>query len=234
MTATPDFSDFWRARLSVPNYRIGEAAKYAHIAPQTVASWHEPSFSNHKGTLSAKDKNEALSYLQLIEVAVVARFRKMGVTLAKIRSAREYVSKSLHSKFPFAEYRFKTDGRELWMDYAQIESKLGDKTLLLASKGGQLAWSEIIGQLREFDYEEHGLAVRWHVAGRRSRIVIDPRVQFGTPCIEGIPTWTIKSRKTAGEEIDDIADDYGLSESAVIAALRFELGADFEGRQLRH
>ena len=94
-----------------------------------------------RSTLSAKDKGAALSYLQLIEVAVVAAFRKTGVSLPKIRAAREYVSKQLEAEFPFAEYRFKTDGRDLWMDYAQIEADMGDKKLLKASQQGQLASS---------------------------------------------------------------------------------------------
>lgn len=227
-------SDFWRARLFVPNYRIREAARYANISPQTVTGWHKPLSSNRKSTLSDKKRGEALSYLQLIEVAVVAKFRKAGVSLAKVRAAREYVSKQLEAEFPFAEYRFKTDGKELWMDYAQIEADMGDKKLLLASRGGQLAWSDVIGRLQEFEYDHEGLAVRWHVAGRDQSIIIDPRIQFGAPSVEGVATWAFRGRWEAGEELDDISDDFGVSNSDVRAALRFE-GVDVgDGRQTRH
>ncbi len=231
--ATPD--EFWRARLNVPNYRIGEAARYAHLSPQTVASWHKPAVSNRRGTLSPKDKGASLSYLQLIEVAVVASFRKAGVSLPKIRSARDYVSKHMQSEFPFAQYRFKTEGRELWMDYAQFEADAGDKKLLAASQAGQLAWSDIIGRLQEFDYEDDGLAVRWHVAGMDSEVVIDPRVRFGAPAIEGVPTWVFSGRWQRGEDLDEIADDFGVSNSSVLAALAFE-GINLEevGRRTRH
>lgn len=227
-------SAFWRARLYVPNYHIREAARYAHIAPQTVSSWHKPLSSNRRGTLSTKNKGAALSYLQLIEVAVVAKFRRAGVSLGKIRAAREYVSKQLEAEFPFAEYRFKTDGKELWMDYAQIEADMGDSKLLLASKGGQLAWTDIIGRLQEFEYEHEGLAVRWHVAGRDENVIIDPRIQFGAPSVEGVATWAFRGRWEAGEELGDIADDFGVANSDVLAALRFE-GVDLNaGRQTRH
>jgi uncharacterized protein (DUF433 family) len=226
--------EFWRSRLFVPNYRVGEAARYAHLSSQTVANWHKPISSNKRGTLSAKDKGASLSYLQLIEVAVVASFRKAGVSLQKIRLAREYVGTKLKAEHPFAEYRFKTDGRDLWMDYAQIEANMGDNKLLVASKGGQLAWSDIIGKLQEFDYENDGLAVRWHVAGLDSEIVIDPRVQFGAPAIEGVPTWVFKGRWESGEDLNEISDDFGLPNSSIIDALRFE-GIDFEsGRVLRN
>jgi uncharacterized protein (DUF433 family) len=227
--------EFWRARLFVPNYRIREAARYARLSPQTVAKWHGKPGSNRKPTLSTKEKGAALSYLQLIEVAVVSSFRKAGLTLKKIEAAREYLAKQLEAEFPFAEYRFKTDGKDLWMDYAQFEANAGDKTLLAASRGGQLAWSNIIGRLHEFDYEnDGGLAIRWHVAGRDESVIIDPRIQFGSPSVEGVATWAFKGRWEAGEELDDIADDFGVSNSDVLAALRFE-GVDAEsGRQARH
>lgn len=228
-------SDFWRSRLYVPNYRIREAARYAVISPQTVAKWHSQPGANRNSTLSTKEKGAALSYLQLIEVAVVASFRKAGVRLNKIKAAREYLSKQLEAEFPFASYRFKTDGKELWMDYAQFEAKAGDKTLLAASSGGQLAWSDIIGRLHEFDYEnDHGLAIRWHVAGRDKSVIIDPRIQFGGPSVEGVATWAFKGRWESGEEIDDIADDFGVSNSDVIAALMFEGVDTGGGREARH
>jgi len=232
MNAHATSPEFWRARLFVPNYRIGEAARYAHISPQTVANWHQPSNANRRGTLSNKDKGQALSYLQLIEVAVVSNFRKAGISLAKIRAAREYVSKQLEAEFPFAEYRFKTDGRELWMDYAQIEAEMGDRKLLAASQGGQLAWADIIGRLKEFDYEDDKLAVRWHVAGKGKNIIIDPRIQFGAPSVNGVPTWVFKGRWEAGETLDDIIADFGVTSSALFAALQFE-GVELR-RESRH
>lgn len=229
MNALASPSEFWRARLFVPNYRISEAARYAHLSPQTVAKWHGQPGTNRKSTLSTKEKGAALSYLQLIEVAVISSFRKSGIRLKKIEAAREYLSRHLQSEFPFAEYSFKTDGKELWMDYAQFEANAGDTTLLVASKGGQLAWSDVIGRLQEFDYENNdGLAIRWRVAGVDSDIVIDPQIQFGAPAIEGVATWAFKARWQAGEPIDEIADDFGLPNSAVLQALRFE-GIDPEG-----
>lgn len=226
--------EFWRSRLYVPNYRIREAARYAHLSSQTVAKWHRKPGSNRKSPLSVKATGASLSYLQLIEVAVVSSFRKAGVTLKKIAAAREYLAKQLEAEFPFAEYRFKTDGKDLWMDYAQFEASAGDKTLLAASQGGQLAWGDIIGRLQEFDYENDcGLAIRWHVAGRDANVIIDPRIQFGAPSVEGVATWAFKGRWKAGEEIDDIADDFGVANIDVLAALHFEEVDVEAGRQTR-
>jgi uncharacterized protein (DUF433 family) len=161
--------------------------------------------------------------MQLIEVAVVAAFRKEGISLNEIRNVREYVSKVLRSEFPFAEYRFKTDGKKLFMDYQQVEGVGGRGKLLRPGQGGQLAWDQIIGRLREFRYDrDKGFVVRWHLGAPDSAIVIDPRVAFGAPTISGMPTWAIKGRWEAGEPIEDIADDFGLEEQEIVRALEFE------------
>jgi uncharacterized protein (DUF433 family) len=98
-----------------------------------------------------------------------------------------------------------------------------------------LAWTDIIGRLQEFEYDEvHNLALKWRVAGADKSIVIDPRIQFGAPAIEGVATWVFKGRWEAGEPIDEIADDFGVPNSAVFEALAFE-GVDVElGRETRH
>jgi uncharacterized protein (DUF433 family) len=211
----------WRQRLYLPNYQIGEAARYAGISAQTVAAWHKEG-ARESVTLSKKEQRAALSYMQLIEVAVVAAFRKAGIPLRRIRKAREFVAKSLRSEYPFSEYRFKTDGRRLWVDYEQVEGESGRGKLMGADNYGQLAWSDIIGRLKEFEYDGEGIVVSWHVDGERSPITIDPRISFGAPCVGGTPTWVIKGRWNAGESIADIAEDFGIKKLDVRRALKFE------------
>lgn len=228
--ATSAKAEPWRRRLYLPNYQVGEAARYARVSPRTVAEWHKV---GSRQTLSQREQRAALSYMQLIEVAVVAAFRNAGVPLREIRANREYVASQLKSEFPFAEYRFKTDGKSMFMDYAQIDGKTGKGKLLRASRGGQLAWEDIIGRLEEFDYEREGIVVRWHVAGPGSRVVIDPRIGFGTPTVRGTPTWVVSGRWNAGEKIEDIGDDFNLDEQEVREALAFE-GIELDAKTWAH
>lgn len=170
-----NLTEYWRQRLILPAYQVGEAARYADISPQTVAAWH----NSEKKLLSKKDSREKLSYLQLIEIAVVAAFRKAKFPLKEIRAARDYVRRELKSPYPFAEYKFKSLGKSLL-------TKDGQHRLLKANQGGQFVWEEIVGPLlKEFEYEHEGVAVRWHVAGSGSPIVIDPRISFGVPSVQG-------------------------------------------------
>jgi uncharacterized protein (DUF433 family) len=206
----------WRRRLYLPAYQVGEAARYAQISTQTVAAWHKIDAA----MLSKREDRAALTYFQLIEVAVVAAFRKAGVSLPRIRAAREYVATTLKSEHPFAEYRFKEEAKHLWLDSEQVDLKPG--TVLQADQGGQLAWDTVIGRLREFEYEHDGIVLKWHVAGTGKPIIIDPRIAFGTPTVNGTPTWVIKGRWNAGESDSDIADDFQIKKEEVREALKFE------------
>jgi len=231
MSAAAPSQDAWRRRLFLPNYQVQEAARYARIAPQTVVQWQK----GNTGALAPRPQREALSYMELIEVAVVASLRNEGVVLRRIREAREYISSTLKSAHPFAQYRFKTDGRRLFIDFAEVVGpKRGFGKLLRPDQQGQLAWESVIGRLTEFDYERRGIVIRWRVRGPASSVIIDPRVSFGSPMIRGIATWAIKERWAAGEPPDEIADDFGLRETEIVDALAFEGVDDDQLRKWLH
>lgn len=216
MPAGSYLAEPWRKRLDLPSYQIGEAARYTHVHTNTVTAWHKI----EQKVLSAKEKRARLSYLQLIELAVVAAFRKAKFPLAEIRAARDYLEKNLDSTYPFAEFKFKHYGRSLFTEDRNKEAR---HRLFKANAGGQLAWDELIGPvLSEFDYEHEGIAVRWHLAGVGVPIIIDPRISFGAPSVRGTPTWIIKGRFDAGEGDSAIAEDFDLEVSDVRAALKFE------------
>jgi uncharacterized protein (DUF433 family) len=212
----------WRERLNVPAYRVFEAARYARTTQQTIGNW-ERLHGNRASAVSQRVEREGLSYLQLIEIGVVAAMRKSGVTLEKIRQAREYLCAEFNVDFPFARYRFKTDGKTLLMDYDQVARSDKDKLLAL-NENGQLAWNEILSALlHEFEYDgEIGTVLRWRVAGYDSPVRLDPRIAFGAPHVNGVATWVLRERWKSGESLRDIAEDYELPLDAVAAALQFE------------
>lgn len=213
--ATSD-AEGWRKRLHIPAYQVGEAARYAQVSAQTVVAWHK---AEDRRILSEKQDRERLSYLQLIELAVVAAFRKAKIPLPEIRAARDYMKREMKCQHPFAEFRFKRYGKSLFTEFEES----GRRKLLKVTQAGQLTWQEIVGPvLQEFEYEHEGVAIRWHVAGPSSPIIIDPRLSFGAPTVRGVPTWILKGRFDAGESDSMIAEDFGVDVSAVREALKFE------------
>ncbi|MCY4528161.1 MAG: hypothetical protein OXD46_03905 [Chloroflexi bacterium] len=171
-------------------------------------------------------KRQPLSYLDLIEVAFVATFRGLGVPLQRIRKARAYAAQVLNSEYPFAEYKWFTEGHHAMLDLRELEDDATIDSLVVGDAGGQITWEEIVGErFAQFDYEQD-LALLWHVRGRNNPVRIDPRISFGAPTVGGIPTWVLGGRWRAGESIPDIQDDLGLSEEEI------SHGLDFEGIRL--
>jgi uncharacterized protein (DUF433 family) len=211
----------WHRRLFLPAYSVADAARYSGAHSQTVAYWFYG--GGYRGpALPWKERGKPLSYLQLVEVAFVATFRALGVSLQRIRKAREYVAQVFASEFPFAEFRLQTEGVHVLMDLREVGRDADVGRLVVADESGQMAWRNLVGErFAQFDYEE-GLALTWHPAGRHSVVVIDPRVSFGAPTVRGIPTWAISGRWKAGETFEEIADDFRLDTQAIQDALAFE------------
>lgn len=211
----------WRRRLTLPAYQVNEAARYAQVTTQTIRNWQKAE-GGRSAALARRAKGAALSYLQLVEVAFVAVMRRLGISLAEIKATRDYVGRQLQAEYPFAQHRFLTDGQNILMEFKEFEPNALPDKLVLVGKGGQLAWKAIIARkFEEFDYERD-LAVRWHVAGKGSPIVIDPRIAFGAPAVRGVPTWTLMGRRKAGESVEDIALDFQIEPWEVARALAFE------------
>jgi uncharacterized protein (DUF433 family) len=211
----------WRRRLFLPAYTVADAARYAKTKPQTVSYWHFGG-PNVGPALPGREHRRPLSYLELIEAAFVSTFRRLGLSLQKIRRAREYAAQALNSEFPFAEYKWKTEGQHMLLDLWRIEPDSEAKQLILGDVYGQVTWQGMVGdRFAEFDYEDE-LALIWHVAGRQSRVTIDPRVAFGAPMVSGIATWVLKGRWKAGECIEDIEEDFTLDKSEIVQGLQFE------------
>ena len=216
----------WRHRLYLPAYRVGDAGRYSGVSARTVSYWHFGR-SRAKAVLPGRSRLEDLSYLELVEVAFVATFRGLGVSLQRIRRARDYAAQVLKSEYPFAEYSWLTEGHQVLLDLRTVEGESSMGRLVAADSQGQVAWKEVVSdRFHQFDYD-NGIALIWHLADRRSPVVIDPRVSFGAPSVSGVPTWAMKGRWDAGESISDIQDDYGLNEDEIRYGLIFE-GVDLD------
>lgn len=219
----PDYSDILMNRLTLPAYTLAEAAAYASVDPKTVRNWYGYDDSRRL-VLGTKERGVRLSYMQLVEVAFVATFRRFGVQLDRIREARDFTARQFDARFPFAEFRFKTEGTHLLMDFFNEQAPADTRSLVIADRSGQLVWESMVSdRFAEFEYDaQYGIAIRWHVAGYESSVVIDPRMAFGSPSVRGIPTRVLRGRYRSGESMDEIVEDFNIEAEQVRDALAFE------------
>jgi uncharacterized protein (DUF433 family) len=218
--ANPNIGAKLRERLLAPVYSIADAAKYADAHPNTVAYWHrggDPILDR------GSDKSGTpLSYLELAEVAFVAVMRARGITMPRIRSAREYLHDKLGSPYPFASVKFKTEGIHILLNLRDFSPNADENDVIIADQGGQTAWGEMLSKkFHEFDYV-HDLAMRWFPQGRSSPVFIDPRIAFGEPNVKGVPTKSLRGRAIAGDSFNSIKADFRLTIPEIRAALQFE------------
>ena len=192
----------------------------AEAHPHTVSRWfrgQQPVFE------PGKQLRAALSYHQLVEVAFVASFRLVGLSLQRIRKAHEYLAKMFHVEYPFAQLELKTDGVHILKELEDREDHHARK-LVVADRAGQEAWPEVIAErIAQFEYE-FGLALRWHPRGSGVPIIVDPRISFGAPIVEsaGVATWVLRERYESGESLRELEDDFSVPARELKAALEFE------------
>lgn len=202
-------------------YTISDAARYVGAHRSTLSSWFRAR-SKRGPLLRRKTESGPISYVELIEAAVVVSFLKEGVSIRAVRRAREYLAEMLGVRYPFAQVQLKTDGARILLEWREDPAREIRDRMIWTDRGGQFIWAEgLEARLAQFTYDD-ALVISWRPLGKDSPIEIDPRYCFGAPHINGVATWAIKERHDAGEPIDFIADDYGLPVAYVGEALRFE------------
>src|SRR5581483_3508488 len=131
-------------------------------------------------------------------------------------------AKHFRSEYPLAHEGLISEGSHVLMDLREFDPSAGVDELIVLDRGGQVGWKSVVSdRYHEFDFEER-LAIRWHVAGRGSPVIIDPRISFGAPMVGGIATWAVAGRYGAGETVEDLQDDFKLTKEEILAALNFE------------
>ena len=75
------FENTWQTRIYTPANRIGEAAGYAQVATQTVSRWQPHSAIDTGKAAGSRENSKGISYIELIEIAVVSAMSSEGVKL---------------------------------------------------------------------------------------------------------------------------------------------------------
>jgi uncharacterized protein (DUF433 family) len=168
-----------------------------------------------------------ISFLQLMEIVVVAKFRlrapgRTSVKLQRIRDAHEFARSFWAIPYPFASLKLREFGGHVLHEYDRSNP---NGPMLALDLGGQWVLPGAVrSELDLFDYNaEDQFAMRWYPAGRDVPIVLDPRIGAGRPVIlgSGVSVRIIRRRFDAGADIEELADDFELQASDIQQAIRY-------------
>ena len=220
--------DELRDLLIRPRYSFAESDRLAAATRGTSKRWlagyeyvsEERGVRRQPPVTAPAAGREAVSFLDLVEVAAIAGLRGEGFSLGQIRSIAKNCQEVLGVERPLASLKFKTGGRDIFVD-------VGEQLIEVGRHKRQLAWNDVLQPfLANLDYSsEIGFAMRWWPHGRSVPIVVDPAFGFGFPVIQGsgVRTEIILERFRAGDLHDQIAADFSLDPVEVERALQFEL-----------
>jgi uncharacterized protein (DUF433 family) len=227
----PDPSDL----RNQPAYGPAEAARYLRLPAATLRTWlvgrdypkGDTQATFHPLIGPASRQPLQLSFYNLIEAHVLRALRtEHGVALAELRKAIAYAEKKLQVQRLLLSPELRTHAGQVFLD-RYVE-------LINLSASGQLAMRKLFeDHLQRVEWDEWKFPVRLYpyVQGlQRSAerpIAIDPRVAFGRPVIRraGISTTAIADRIDAGETVQALADDYGLTRDEIEQAVMYSRAA---------
>lgn len=207
-------------------YTIPDVSAYVGIPRSTLRTWVTPRYSTRiAGLLPAlieppDPKNLYLSFFNLVEAHILLSTRRdKRITMPRIRRALQYVREVFPSPHPLIDRRFRTDGKYLF-----IKALEEDSEVINASEGGQVHFGEILDQFLERIEPDRasGWPIKLYPMGTEI-IEINPDVSSGRPTVKdtGVLATALWDRRAAGETIDSLAEDFGLTAKQVNEAVDY-------------
>jgi uncharacterized protein (DUF433 family) len=213
-------------------YTITDVSRLTGIHPKTVKGWISGySYAVKDGIhlqdalwvpeIPREDSVIRLGFNDLLEIRAVNEIRKLGIPLQKIRAAIRNLQSLIRVSYPFSRRVIYSDGRSLFVDLTDDDGK---PIFLDLSSAKQTAFYDVILPQLIGSYQfEDDIVRRWHPSNEFSRIVIDPRIVFGRPVVEGtrIEAKLLAAAYKAEKSFGRVARLYGLKEFDVRQAVGF-------------
>jgi len=229
----------WRIPLGVGFYSRAFAAQLLGVNPVRLNRWvtgytywtrvkgGKTKQKKHpiiKTELPSIDHTLALSFIELMELRVVKAFLERGISLQRVRTAAIRAIDLFNSIHPLASRRVFTGGANIFAELTQeadtpdVLQLTGDNYLQIQS--GQL----LTNFLDEISFNrDTSLAERWWPLSRAFQVVLDPKIAFGAPIVEGTAVRTdVVAGMVKATSRESAAQVYVLSERQVDSAIEFE------------
>jgi len=209
-----------------PLYSFAEADQIAKVTPNTSRRWlkgYSFWYGGEHRTMPpvtwTPETKEAVTFVDLMEVATIGKLRKKGFSFKRIRKINATARFYLQSDRPLVTEKFKVKGRDIFVD---------DGFGILVDVGygaGMQAWDEVLDPFLDTVEYEGEIVRRWWPLGKDVAVLVDPNYGFGLPVAEGtgVRTEIIAERYRAGDSIDEIAYDFDVTLKQIKDALQWEM-----------
>ena len=222
-------------KLDKPVYQMNEAARLLRLPDKTLRRWIDGDrrFEKVIDPLIRPESTGStdVTWGEFVEAGLLREFRHRKLPIERLRPLMRGLRQRLGEPYPLAIARpLFTDGREmLWEE--QIATGTPESMLLVVRGGAEDGYQLVLGDIArqyiervEFEPPETGVAAKWYPAETR-RIVLDPRVSFGLPTINGVRTETLAELSSAGElpkRIVELYADFDITVADIRHATEFE------------
>ena len=201
-------------RASWPIFTVFEAARYLRVPNSTLRTWLYPEHGQPLVSHTAgKPHLPRLTFIGFAEAFVIASARTAGVSARNIREGVAAVRAEIGVDYALATRRLYHDKTELLIaPEGGVDIKNPVDLEVARSKQIQMT-KTVKGYLKCITYGDDGVAASIQLpAFKVAKVIVDPHEAFGSPIVSrtGTRIRDILSLHQAGEEISDIAYDFGL------------------------
>lgn len=225
--------------LGVGYYSRADAARLLTVHPATLNRWvrgytyqmrsrgeviqrQRPSLV--KLDLPTIDHIMALSFLELMELRIIKALVERKISIQRVRSAASAAIEIFGTSHPFASRRIFTDRRDI---FAEITQGIDIPDVIALKEGRHLqihSGKLLEAILEEISYsQDTSLADRWWPMARSFPVLLDPKIAFGAPTVEGTSTRTdVVAAMAKTTSADVAANVYELTKRQVEACTQFE------------
>ena len=215
-------------------YGFPEAARLARVEAANMRRWFLGRTDQSetrpvlRSDIPAIGEKHAISFLDLIDLRVVGRFREFGISMQTIRRVYQRLGEEVGSQHAFAHSNLCVYGKTVMQRVADEDGNEELREVL----SGHRAMPRILKDfLSDIQYSERdGLAERWNI---HQGVVIDPLRNLGKPISvsSGAGTHALaRAYEANSNDADLVADLFNTSRRAVLDAVAFELSLATGGR----
>lgn len=213
-------------------YSIPEASRLAKVPNETIYRWIR-GYKYHSDGVVKKvdpiwtrdipeiDGENAISFLDLLEIRFISAFRRAGVSWKFIREAALKAQEVFNTTHPFTTQKFRTDGKHIFSSFLE-----DDKNLTLDLNNANYAMEKIIEPFlyKGLEFESDQVA-RWYPY-KNKKIVIDPERSFGRPILteSGVATDILYAAFETEQDERRVAEWYNIDVATVKSAIDYERG----------